>query len=587
MDLDLDGGLVGRVASASPVERTALALLVRAGVISRRVLAAHVLLRHGRALRAGERLGETDAELGDALRNVLTQFPVQAQGNPSPREELIMVSSVARTIEPLIRGVLAIPHAPAAGDPPKPRGLTSRVLAFALTPGLLAQRRPRLTSSGQLHGGDAGRLAKVLPELEVHVALWNRHGVLRREAALDVDLARALRVAELPLWTLLGDLAGGSTTMPRARELALLASSLPEGTTLDLGAALSAVSRGSEDPRWAVEWLGRGRGEYGLLDVDVRTAAAWLPPDVRRLLRGEPLAEDGRSVVQPDFEVLLHPSARLPDALLVGFAAELHHLEKVARLRLTQKSVQTARALGATTRELVEVLARISDRALPQTVQNAVEEWGAQVAAGDARDVVLLRLDGPAASIERAAAILASSLLVRLSEDRLLLSRAPTPKELEKLRDAAVFVRNHAKATGSSDERGDPVLADDAAPDAEVRKDLFALPSPVGNPREADLRDLVLIDRVDALAQASRPLGNGMQERPRLRDEDERTARQTLEAAWAHRPDWLRDLEEIRASDDFIRAYLRDRITVLAILSQARSPAILRLRLAELARTDA
>lgn len=81
--------------------------------------------------------------------------------------------------------------------------------------------------------------------------------------------------------------------------------------------------------------------------------------------------------ILPNYDVILGPNTPLSAAAVLGCAAELVRLDRLASLRLTPESVRGAIALGLECSEILEALDRVGPRQAPPAVRRSVEEWAA------------------------------------------------------------------------------------------------------------------------------------------------------------------------------------------------------------------
>lgn len=477
----------------APIARTTIALVATRPRLTRADVTLLVHLRHGGAR-------SDDVALAKTVVEVLAAWPIVASGY----DTLTMLHDAADAIRDVALRSLAIPVAPDP-TPPAPAEISRSLLAFSLTPGLLLHHDARLTVEGALHAATVKKLSKVLPLVEPLTMAWLRIGPLGRSesGAVKLQLARALNVVSTPAQHL-GDMLGVSR--PWVRDLLHLVASAPPGTALDLGAALSTGH--AQQSVFALQALCTPSIASTLpaaLAIDVKHNRLTVPPDVAAALSGASAKPDDKSWVQPDFEVVLSPGVAMRDAFIIGCAAELHHLDRVARLRLTQKSVRTAASLGLDRQQVSDALARITQRPLPAPVANALREWSV-AGTGRVHEVIVLEASGTPQVVERAAEILRTAT-VRRAGDLFLLSRTPTAKELDALRTAGLFVevaidRNRireraqvARAEGQREGWDD----DEVDPAARVEVPRYRVVE--GAPRTIDLGTLIEGERLGELVR--------------------------------------------------------------------------------------
>ncbi|GAC1535108.1 MAG: hypothetical protein NVS3B10_28430 [Polyangiales bacterium] len=266
-----------------------------------------------------------------AIAEVLSRWPVLVRTNAWTRtEELSLFEPLAARLRPLIGDALAIGRRKA--EPSPAVGLGRTQLALALVPGLVAQRRPRVTRSGELHAADATKLERALGEARGLFATWDRLAAFEEvDGALAPIAPRVRRLLDDPgglvaefLEQRLGDLGWA---------LATLASNANPGDLLELGSALLAVglrtnfSFGFDVPSLAARVERDDLRFAPLVLVDPEADVLTLPIDVRAAIRGEPLVMGpaAHGFVQPNYEVVLPPGVPLGAAFVVGCAAELVH----------------------------------------------------------------------------------------------------------------------------------------------------------------------------------------------------------------------------------------------------------------------
>lgn len=571
----------------SDLEKVTLALLTAHPWWSRVALAQAVgLLRP-----TIDATGDT-APVGQAVANVLRAFPVLLRTNSWTRtEELSLFEPLATRLRPFVEDVLAVGHGKLV-EPLPDAGLGRTLLALALFPGLVAQRRPRVTRGGDLHAADATRLERTLGEARGMYATWDR-----LQAFEEIDGALAPVAARCR--ALLDDPGGLVAELLRHRlsdlgwELASLAAAAPEGHGLELGAALLAVGLRARfsyglDPGALVQHVVHEDLRFApLLFVSMREDTLAIPRDVRAAVRGEPIAvaAGGRSgFVQPNYEVVIPPGAPLAATFVVGCAAELRHLEAVARLELTRESVLAARAVGLEPAAILAALEAISaPRPLPAAVRHAVEEWGASVGEARIRTAVLFDVRASDALLELVARELDPLVVDRPAPRLFVLHRAPNPRELARLRDLGVVTRTVAQAARSPAERDDD--------EPEKPPPPFSLRS--GRLPLRDLRDDVDPYRTAAVADGSRPRKAGAQKADRgALDPDDgaerplsplvRAALDERRQALGARPEQLAELRRVEASAPFRRAAATSPSALALAIRRAADPGRLSVEVARL-----
>jgi hypothetical protein len=549
-----------RIAQADDAARVALALLATTPWWTRTALVQAIAL-----VRSGGTTDEdAEAKIGRILADVLLRWPVLVRTNAFTRsEELSLFEPLAVRIRSHVEGVLSIGRA--SSEQRSAVGLGRTLLSLALFPALVAQRRPRVTRSGDLHGADATKLERALGEARGLFATWERLGAFEEmDGALSPIAARVRRLLDDPgglvrelLEQRLGEVGFA---------LAELAAAAEPGDVLELGSALLAVGLehkfafGFDVPSLAARVERNDFHFAPLLFVDVERDALSIPPDVRAAIRGEPLVTgpSAAGFVQPNYEAVLPPGVPLGAAFVVACAAELQHFEAVARLKLTRDSVLAARSVGIDVSEIVAALEQISaPRPLPPAVKHAVEEWGESVGEARIRTAVLFDVRAAEPLLSKVAEKLAPLTLDRPSPNLFVLSRAPNPRELAHLRALGVVTRTVAAAHSKHEPESDHEAKGDASYTFHDRK---------RSPR--DLRADLEPRRVMLLVEASRPIKKGgapasgptssaldpddHAERPLAPAIDEALEERRRE--WAQRPDWLAELRRLLVSPTFRRA---------------------------------
>jgi hypothetical protein len=547
--------LAQRVGALSPAARTVLALLAGQAWWSRAALVQAVSLARG------------DHEPAAAIAEVLSKWPVLLRTNAWTRaEELGLFRPIAERLAPLVVDALAVGHA--AGERLPTVGLGQTLLALALFPGIVAHRRPRVTRSGELHGADATKIERALGESRGLYATWEKLGAFEEVDGALAPIAPRVKA-------LLDDPGGLVASFLRRRlgdvgwSLASIAAAADEAHEIELGAALLSLGlRGGLTYELDVASLAARveRNDFAfapLMTVDASRNAYAIPADVRAAIRGEPLSlgATANGYVQPNYEVVLPPGVPLGATFVVGCAAELIHLEAVARLRITKESVLAARAVGLTAQDIVAALEAVAGaRAVPAGVRHAVEEWGSSVGEARIRTAVLLEVHAAPALLDQVASTLARDILDRPTPGLFVLARAPNTRELAALRTLGVLTRAAA-----------PAGARPADAEGEQETKLEAAPWPLVDARDLgrDLRAALDPHRVLAQVEASRPqrgaAANGPTSHGRgALDPDEGAERplpESVESAltqrreeWAQRRDWLLQLSTISAGVPFRRA---------------------------------
>ena len=574
-----------RLEGASDVARVTLALLARHPWWSRSALVQAIAMARG----------EGD-DVGKSIAEVLSKWPVLVRTNSWTRtEELSLFEPLAIRLRPLLGHALAIGRT--HDEPLPPVGLGRTLLALALFPGLVAQRRPRVTRSGELHAADATKLERALGEARGLFATWDRLGAFEEvDGALAPIASRVRRLLEDPgglvaefLKQRLGDLGWS---------LATLAAQTESGDRLELGSSLLAIglranfSFGFDTPSLAARVERDDLRFSPLLYVDPSEDVLALPTDVRAAIRGEPLAigPSAAGFVQPNYEVVLPPGVPLAAAFIIGCAAELVHVEAVARLKLTRESVLAARSVGLDVDDVVQALEAISGaRGLPAAVKHAIEEWGESVGEARIRTAVLLDVRAAEPLLDKVAEKLATIVVDRPTPRLFVLSRAPNPKELAALRSAGILTR--AVASTAQKQHHD---ADDAPVDATPADWPF-----VDRSRPRDLRAALDPHRILDLIDASRPRKVGgaagpppPSSRGALDPDDggEKPLPAAIEAAleerrteWAARRDWLHSLRQIADSPAFRRVASAAPGSLIRAIRSAGEPQRLQLEIARIA----
>jgi hypothetical protein len=578
-----DDALRARVDSADEVVRTTLALLCASPWWTRASLVQALALLHPTG-------PEDDSPVGRAVNEVLQRWPALVRTSAMSRsEELCLFEPMAARLRPLFARELGVGRAP--GDVRAAVGLGRTLLSLALFPALVAQRRPRVTRSRDLHGADATKLERALGEARGLFATWESLGAFE-----EIDGALAPIAARVR--GLLDDPGGLVRELLEQRlgevgfALARLAASAEPGDVLSLGSALLAVGLGHQfafgfDVGSLAARVERDDFHFApLLSIDVARDTLALPPDVRAALRGEPLSAGpaASGFVQPNYEVVLPPGVPLGAAFVVACAAELQHFEAVARLKLTRDSVLAARSVGLDVAEIVLALEQISaPRPLPPAVRHAVEEWGASVGEARVRTAVLFDVRASEPLLSKVAEKLAPITVERATSRLFVLSRAPNPRELAHLRTMGVVTRTVAAAgqkleAGASDDppaRAEPAVTftrasrppRDLRADLEPRKIMSLVEASRGGKKSAPPSRSAL----DPDDNAERPLSPLVDEAVEERAE-----------AWASRADWVQQLRSLTASPAFRRAAATSAGPLVLALRRASEPQRLQLEVARI-----
>jgi hypothetical protein len=584
-----ENALRERIDTADDIARVALALLSANSWWTRTALVQAVAL----VRPTGVDDEEAQGTIGKAISEVLLRWPVLVRTNAFTRsEELSLFEPLAVRIRPLLNQearVLSVGRA--RGEPRGAVGLGRTLLSLALFPALVAQRRPRVTRSGDLHGADATKLERALGEARGLFATWERLGAFEEmDGALTPIAARVRRLLDDPgglvrelLEQRLGEVGFA---------LAKLAAAAEANDVLELGSALLAIALeqrfafGFDIPSLAAR-VERDDFHFApLLLVDAAHDALSAPPDVRSAIRGEPLVTgpSASGFVQPNYEVVLPPGVPLGAAFVVACAAELVHFEAVARLKITRDSVLSARSVGLDADDIANALEQISaPRPLPPAVRHAIEEWGASVGEARIRTAVLFDVRAAEPLLTKVAEKLEPLTVDRPSPRLFVLSRAPNPRELAHLRALGVVTRTvasahqrHEEAEGaaSESERAHPVFTDRTHASRDLRTDL--------DPRRVML--LVEASRPNkkgsapASASSFDPDDNADRPMPPVIDEalDERRRE------WAQRPDYLGELRRLAATSPFRRAAATNPGGVALAIRRTSDPQRLQLEIARI-----
>lgn len=580
-----EGALRERIDASDAIVRAALSLLCASTWWTRSSLVQALALLHP--------VGDPeDSPLGRALSEVLQRWPVLVRTNAFSRsEELSLFEPLALRLRPLLDGALGVGRA--QGDVRPAVGLGRTLLSLALFPALVAQRRPRVTRSGDLHGADATKLERALGEARGLFATWERLGAFEEiDGALAPVAGRVRGLLEDPgglvrelLEQRLGEVGFA---------LARLAAAAEPGDVLELGSALLSVGLSHQltfgfDVGSLAARVERDDFHYApLLFVDAARDVLTVPPDVRAAIRGEPLVTgpSASGFVQPNYEVVLPPGVPLGAAFVVACASELQHFEAVARLKLTRDSVLAARGVGLDVEEIVQALEQISaPRALPPAIRHAIEEWGESVGEARIRTAVLFDVRAAEPLLSKVAEKLASITVERATPRLFVLSRAPNPRELAQLRALGVVTRtvaaaNHRADAGSGEEP--PPRVDTTPRLTESRRQL------------RDLRADLEPRRVMLLVEASRPNKKGAATTPTRSafDPDDNADRPIAPAidealderreAWVGRADWREQLRQISNSATFRRAAATSPGPLLLAIRRASDPQRLQLEVARI-----
>ncbi|GAC1351245.1 MAG: hypothetical protein NVSMB1_02420 [Polyangiales bacterium] len=587
-----EDAIEARLRGASEIAQVALALLARHAWWSRTSLVQGISM-----LRSGQ---DETAEEGKALSEVLSRWPVLVRTNSWTRtEELALFEPLAQRLRPLLEKSHSVGCTKA--EPLPIVGLGHTLLALALFPGLVAQRRPRVTRSKELHGADATKLERSLGEARGLFTTWERLGAFEEvDGALAPIASRVRRLLDDPgglvaefLEQRLGDLGWA---------LASLAASAGEGDQLELGASLLAVGLradfgfGFDVPSLAARIERDDLRFAPLLHVDASQDVLSVAPDVRAAIRGEPLAfgPSGVGFVQPNYEVVIPAGVPLSAAFIVGCAAELVHFEAVARMKLTRESVLAARSVGLDIGDVLAALEIIAgSRGLPAPVRHAIEEWGESVGEARIRTAVLLEVQASDALLDKVAERLSAMILDRPTKQLFVLSRAPNPRELASLRSFGVLTR--AVAAASAKVAIDPEDAVDAPKVGSWSLTTARHPA-------RDLRRAIDPHRILALVEASRPRKSttplapnssapSHSSRGTLDPDDgaERPLPPAVDAAleerrseWGARSDWIQQLRQIADSSGFRRAAATNPGGLTLAVRRASEPQRLQLEIARI-----
>lgn len=588
-----DTALKERIDAADDVARVALSLLAANSWWTRTALVQAVAL-----VRAtGVDDEEAQNTIGKAISEVLLRWPVLVRTNAFTRsEELSLFEPLGARIRPHLEGVLGVGRA--RGEQRGAVGLGRTLLSLALFPALVAQRRPRVTRSGDLHGADATKLERALGEARGLFATWERLGAFEEMDGALTPIAERVR-------RLLGDeSAGGSATAGPGglvRELleqrlgevgfalAKLAAAADPGDVLELGSALLAIALeqrfafGFDIPSLAAR-VERDEFHFSpLLFVDTARDTLAAPPDVRSAIRGEPLVTgpSASGFVQPNYEVVLPPGVPLGAAFVVACAAELVHFEAVARLKITRDSVLSARSVGLDPDEIVTALEEISaPRPLPPAVRHAIEEWGASVGEARIRTAVLFDVRAAEPLLSKVAEKLEALTVDRPAPRLFVLSRAPNPRELAHLRALGVVTRTVAAAHRIE-------VAEE--PEAKSETSIAFVDR---NHTARDLRADLEPRRVMLLVEASRPNKKANPTAASSLDPDDNAERpmpavidEALEERrreWTVRPDYLAELRRVAASPNFRRAAATNAGGVALAIRRTSDPQRLQLEIARI-----
>lgn len=574
-----------RLDASDDVTRTTLALLCASTWWTRSSLVQAIALLHP----TGD---AEDSPVGRSLAEVLQRWPVLVRTNAFSRsEELSLFEPLAVRLRPLLSGVLAVGRT--RGESRPAVGLGRTLLSLALFPALVAQRRPRVTRSGDLHGADATKLERALGEARGLFATWERLGAFEE---IDGALAPiAMRVRGL-----LDDPGGLVRELLEQRlgevgfAMARLAASADAGDVLELGSALLAIGLSHQftfgfDVGSLAARVERDDFHFApLLFVDAARDLLAIPPDVRAAVRGEPLVTgpSASGFVQPNYEVVLPPGVPLGAAFVVACASELQHFEAVARLKLTRESVLAARGVGFDVEEIVQALEQISaPRALPPAIRHAIEEWGASVGEARIRTAVLFDVRAAEPLLSKVVEKLAPITVERPTPRLFVLTRAPNPRELAHLRTLGVVTRTVAAAGHKHD----------VAPPEEAPAHVDAVYT-IAESRRAprDLRADLDPRRVMLLVEASRPNRKGAVATPARSafDPDDHADRPIAPAvdeaieerreAWADRADWREQLRQLTASPAFRRAAATSPGPLVLAIRRASEPQRLQLEIARI-----
>ncbi len=532
------------------------------------------------------------------IAEVCRRFPVTwSNGSRADLDRLSMFGVMSDCLERRLGEAPPVRHAAPCVSSTSPRSASPR-LALALLPGVVMRARARITANGALHASAEEKLARTLPHAIAAVRAWTWAGALMRHEVLAIDLDRMRACASEPAALVRALVVAGADASGRGPSslgrLVDLARTAPRGAQLSLGDALvwSATAHASGDD---IETLVARLRTDGLatpwLTVDAEHDVLAMPPELHDAFTGRGATET-RSYVQASYEILLAPNAPFGASLIAGLAAELVHVDSVARLRLTRESVLAACGVGATTEEILGALRAIAgERGVPVVVETAIREWGALVTRARVGRHVVLELDETSRALDRAAELLAPILVRRAAPHVLLLSREPDREALAKLAKLGITLAHDSPAPEDAPPALPVIPAVRFATEAHAR-DLrpvmaegHALRESEAALAEAQLRTGV----VPPVPSARRPPQAPEPPTPSARAAKAFKLPTHLAAAiallryeWRERSDWLRELDRIVTSQSFSRAVTTAPNDVAAAFTRGTSPQRLNLAVAKL-----
>lgn len=340
--------------------------------------------------------------------------------------------------------------------------------ALALVVCAFDVERPLVTKAGDVHATAAKRLIKRLGGSTVLgfgfamlETLVRRLGLVTAEpdAEKAVALASPATVAEYfgrpapeRALLLLGAAGGPDRTLRVLAALRALAATE--------GSAGSSIERVLDASRRAVEGAWHGRDPLDgwtcahLLRSIVGTGLAARVPGTNRFVPRAPAEAQGAFVVQPSLEVLVPWDAPAGDVVRLGLVADLEHVDRVCRFRLSRDAaLRGRRTLGGADAVLGAV--RGARGTVPSNVEATVRGWldGPRAAAPFRGDVLVLHDASQRRALEAAVATGAIGPVEEIAPGVFLLLSRDAVDAVHALRRAGVHVDPIRQAVGHTDRR--------------------------------------------------------------------------------------------------------------------------------------
>lgn len=538
-------------------------------------------------------------EPGIAISEACQQFPVVwSQGARADLDRLCTLRVVADRVEARSRAPNEVRWTDGAETVETRSAVASLWHALVCAPGALMRARARINLDGTLHAAATAKLERALPHAAQAVAAWAAFGAVLGSDVAELDLDRVRACAQSPAALIRATLL--SPRDPCVARLLDILSAAPRGAQVSLGDALVAIAtspRGStDDIESLVLRLSAGLLDAPWLTVDRARDRLSLPADLHRALAGEPLADGHpRSHVQASYEILLSPSSPFAASVIVGLAAELVHVDAVARLRLTRESVLAARAAGVAADEIVSALRTVSgDRGVPGVVETAVREWTASVSLARVGSQIVLELEPGSPTLDRAADILAPHLVRRPAPHVLLLACAPDRAMIAALAKIGVVLSGvrpvdepRRAPPGASPESPQIALTRSAFPTRDLRpflKPEWALSESEAALARAQLRTAPVSPPAPRGVSAAHQTRGSLPPKASLElPKPIANAIAVLRRRWSARADWIAELDRVVLSKSFLDASTTSPDRITGVIERADSPQRLNHSVADLA----